>query len=142
MQVICDYCNNPAQLVDGGVIYPHLTYFREKGKMIPVHTRFFWRCLPCDAYVGTHKDSPNRQPLGRLANAELRRAKRDAHAIFDPLWKLKMMTRSEAYTWLARTLNIEPKDCHIGMFSVEQCRRTIDAITITMHNLLDIKKES
>lgn len=134
MTILCDYCSQPARLVHGGVIYPHINLFYEKGKPVPVSSRFFWQCVPCRAYVGTHKDSPTNQPLGRLANAELRNAKKAAHAIFDPLWKEKTMSRSKAYAWLARALEIDPKDCHIGMFDLDLCRKTIDAVTITMNN--------
>lgn len=65
------------------------------------------------------------QPLGRLANAELRKAKIAAHAAFDSLWKTTALTRSDAYTWLAEQLELAPKDCHIGMFDVEQCKQVV-----------------
>lgn len=32
------------------------------------------------------------------------------------------MERKEAYKWLASHLGIDGKDCHIGMFSEEQCK--------------------
>lgn len=32
------------------------------------------------------------------------------------------MERKEAYKWLADAMGIDCKDCHIGMFSEEQCR--------------------
>jgi hypothetical protein len=81
--------------------------------------------MPCDAWVGTHKNSPTHAPLGRLANAELRAAKRAAHAAFDPLWKGGQMSRSKAYALLAQKMGIDPKDSHIGMFDVEQCKTVI-----------------
>lgn len=63
MKVVCDYCGADAKLVTGDVIYPHRHDLR---------ARRFWQCVPCDAYVGTHANSLNHHPLGRLANAELR----------------------------------------------------------------------
>jgi hypothetical protein len=93
------------------------------------HLRF-WQCAPCDAYVGCHSGTTN--PLGRLANAELRQAKIAAHAAFDPLWKFhtfkdghQSMTRNAAYQWLADQLGIPRADCHIGMFDVDRCRLVI-----------------
>lgn len=119
MQVRCPYCHNPAKLVGGDVIYPHRP---------DLFAKKFWQCLPCDAYVGTHKGSKDHQPLGRLANAELRAAKQRAHAAFDPIWKSGAMSRSEAYGALARLLGIEKKRCHIGWFDVERCSKVVDVV--------------
>ena len=114
--MICPYCNQPASLVDGVTIYPHRPDLYEKK---------FYLCPPCDAYVGCHGGTA--EPLGRLANAELRAAKIEAHAAFDTRWRgVGRCTRSEAYKWLAGRLGIPWKDCHIGMFDVEQCRRVVE----------------
>lgn len=80
----------------------------------------------CDAYVGCHKDSTT--PLGRMANSELRHWKKAAHGKFDPIWKTRRMNRSQAYSWLAKVLQIEPAKCHIGMFDIETCKRVIEAV--------------
>lgn len=117
--VNCDYCGNPAKLVKGSVIYPHRPDLSKLS---------FWQCEPCRAYVGCHKNS-NAIPLGRLANAELRKAKNRAHAAFDPLWKSGKMKRSYAYQWLSEQLGIAGKDCHIGMFDVDMCNRVIKIIS-------------
>lgn len=114
--MICPYCNSPAALVSGWKIYPHRPNLFDK---------HFYECAPCDARVGCHGTTTN--PLGRLANSELRRAKSAAHAAFDPIWKSKKMSRSRAYSWLAERLSIKTEDCHIGMFDVEQCRAVIAA---------------
>lgn len=126
MTVVCDYCGSEAELVGGDVIYPHRPDLA--GKKI-------WRCSPCDAYVGTHQDS-DAKPLGRLANRDLREAKIAAHAAFDPLWRAKVRrdgcsrskARGKGYKWLAGQLGIEAKDCHIGMFDVETCRRVVAVV--------------
>jgi len=127
VSVTCDYCGNGAQLVDGTAIYPHRSdlYFLK-----------FWTCQPCAAYVGCHRGT--QKPLGRLANAELRQAKQDAHAAFDQLWRFhtfgqqpesyQAMTRTEAYKWLAKELGIEFDKCHIGMFDVETCQKVVEAV--------------
>jgi len=116
--VTCPYCSSRALLVTGSVIYPHRP---------DLHTKKFYSCKPCDAYVGCHPGST--QPLGRLANAELRAAKMAAHAAFDPLWKFggnnKGRLRTKAYSDLAAALHLLPEECHIGMFDVEMCNRVI-----------------
>ena len=122
----CPYCYSDASLVTGKHIYPHRA---------DLHGLMFWACKPCDAYVGCHKKhalmviagrrvvSDGTVPLGRLANAELRKAKQAAHAAFDPMWKEQGMSRREAYSWLAHQLGIRVDDCHIGEFNVDQCNR-------------------
>ncbi len=116
--VICPYCGGNALLVTGAVIYPHRKDLAAKR---------FYQCAPCDAYVGCH---PSGQPLGRLANMELRQAKMSAHAAFDPLWKPVggSRARSRAYRKLAQLLGIPPSDCHIGAFDVHQCRRVVEVL--------------
>ena len=121
--VICPYCHKPAELLDSEEIYGYGTNY---GK--------FWCCINCNAWVGTHKNSKDHVPLGRLANQELRTAKRLAHAAFDQLWKRKMeiaqCSKSEArkagYGWLAKRLEIDLKKCHIGYFDVDHCMKTVD----------------
>jgi hypothetical protein len=113
---ICPYCNKSAVLVTGHKIYPHRT---------DLYSKHFWHCEPCDAYVGCHPQTIN--PLGRLANKELRQAKMAAHTAFDPIWQSEEMTRSEAYAWLATTLGISLDDCHMGMFDVDTCERVVEA---------------
>jgi hypothetical protein len=115
--VKCDYCGKPAELVKGREVYPgeRLRHLWHKD---------YYHCRPCGAYVGCHTGTT--RPLGRLANAELRRAKIQAHEAFDRLWRGGGFSRSEAYRWLAEQLEIEPKACHIGYFDVEGCQRVAE----------------
>ena len=111
--VSCPYCGREADFVAGSAqFYSGVDYG-------PV-----WACDPCDARVGCHRGTT--MPLGRLANRELRRWKSRAHKAFDPLWKTKAMSRSKAYGLLANALGIHKSACHIGMFDVDLCRRTVD----------------
>lgn len=112
--VTCPYCGDVAAFVTGAVIYPHRR---------DLYARMFYHCLPCQAWVGTHKGTT--KPLGRLANAELRRAKIDAHAAFDAKWRRIGWKRGAAYRWLANALGISGRSCHIGMFDVDLCRRVV-----------------
>ncbi|MBL4765072.1 MAG: hypothetical protein JKX67_07320 [Colwellia sp.] len=61
---ICPYCNKFSILVTGKEVYPQCKDLSD----IQIY-----QCKPCDAYVGCHGTSD--KPLGRLANAELRKAK-------------------------------------------------------------------
>ena len=92
-----------------------------------------WLCRPCGAWVGCHKNSKRHIPLGRLANAELRQAKIDAHAAFDPLWKAVAQrdginpchARNRGYGWLAKEMGLDRQEAHIGKFDADQCRRVV-----------------
>lgn len=123
MTIKCDYCGRSAILVRGDVIYPHRK---------DLHELQFWSCTPCHAFVGCHKNS-DAKPLGRLANAELRKAKRDAHSAFDPLWQSGAITRKEAYRWLSEQLRVQPEKCHIGMFNIYMCHKVIEVCNSLTH---------
>lgn len=112
MNPICPYCGRPSEKVTGKNIYSHRT---------DLDNKTFYRCKPCDAYVGCHPGTD--EPLGRLANSELRLAKRRTHLWFDSIWKSGAMSRTQAYEWLAGQMGIKVEDCHIGMFDKEQCER-------------------
>lgn len=113
--VKCPYCDGFAEPCGGDVIYPHRP---------DLYAKNFYICVPCDAYVGCHPGTT--KPLGRLANAELRAAKSDAHVYFDLIWQSGELTRTEAYAWLAEQLSITTDQCHIGMFDVDMCKRVND----------------
>lgn len=115
---LCPYCFSKTEYVDSIEVYS-----RSYGMI--------YLCRPCKAWVGVHKNTD--RALGRLADCELRDAKKLAHFYFDSLWKRKMSqglnknhARGKAYRWLAGELNIDPELCHIGMFDVEQCNRVIE----------------
>ena len=123
-EVTCPYCTHAATLVNGNRIYPHRA---------DLHAKYFWLCAPCRAYVGCHPkgNGDGTKPLGRLANTELREAKKRAHAAFDPIWLngggSRSHRRKESYKRLAKCLDIEYRDCHIGMFDIETCEAVVRA---------------
>lgn len=120
MKVRCQ-CGRHARLVDGVAIYGAWAKGRD------VEHKRFWRCAQCDAYVGTHIGTE--RPLGPLADAPTRAARRRAHAAFDPLWQgLAKGARARAYAWLAKQLGIPGSDCHIGHMDVAMCQRVVEAV--------------
>jgi hypothetical protein len=112
---VCPYCSQTSELVDSMVIYPHAR--QSYGWM--------YLCRPCWAYVGCHNGGTRSK--GRLANEDLREAKKHAHKYFDRIWKEGHMPRTRAYSWLSRELGLSKDDTHIGMFGVKNCLRTADA---------------
>lgn len=131
--ICCRYCGAAAELVAGDVAYP--------ARFDLAHVKV-WRCQRCDALVGCHKEgapvrapdgsitvSDGTIPLGSLANKELREARKEAHRMFDPLWRdSKRMKRTEAYRWMADQLGIELEDAHVARLEFEQCVKLMHAI--------------
>lgn len=122
---ICPYCKNPTEYVNSREVYQTKSY------------GMIYLCRPCNAYVGTHKGTDN--ALGRLANADLRKAKMEAHYWFDkiarekgvindvwPVFVKKITNRNKAYLWLSKQLGINIDDCHIGMFDEQMCQRVVE----------------
>ena len=120
---VCPYCGKKTEYVDSSVIYG-----RSYGMI--------YLCRDCMAYVGVHKGTD--QALGRLANAELREAKKEAHYYFDQIAKTSLINkiwheyipgisnRNKAYLWLSKKMGIPREMCHIGIFDVEECKRVVE----------------
>lgn len=121
--LVCPYCGNNTEYIDSSVIY------RKSYGMIYI-------CKPCDAYVGVHKGTD--KSLGRLANKELREAKKEAHYYFDQIARTELINkiwkeyipnlgnRNKAYLWLSKQMNIPKEYCHIGMFDVAECKKVVE----------------
>jgi len=124
--VFCQYCGETALLVSGAIIYPHRPDLKEN---------MFWWCRDCKAWVGCHEQSL--EPVGALANAELRLAKSEAHSLFDPLWRKGTLSRSDAYRWLSQQMKLPPRECHIALFNVKQCHEAALHCTKLLFDGLD-----
>jgi len=120
--LVCAECGGvDVVCVSGDVIYPHRP---------DLHAKWFWRCA-CGAHVGCHRDT--QKPLGTPAGPATRKARNQAHAAFDALWKRKAArdqvsareARKAGYTWLAKQMGLEREDTHIGMFTVAQCAQVV-----------------
>lgn len=109
----CPNCGSAVTLVNNSAIYG-----RECGNW-----PWAYLCTDrvCDSYVGVHPSTDI--PLGTLANAPLRAARKKAKAAFNPLWQSRSMTRSQAYAWLAGQLGLDAAGCHIGWFDLATCER-------------------
>jgi hypothetical protein len=119
---LCRYCQRP----------PPLLKFRDAGYPYRKDYGPTWVCQPCGAWVGCHPGTTT--PLGGLANADLRKLKIEAHAVFDPVWQRrieveqcsKSKARRDAYAWLAEQLGISVEICHIGYMNENECKRVIE----------------
>ena len=120
---ICPYCGRPTELIDSAEVYHGYSFG-------PIYI-----CRQCDAYVGCHKGTT--RAMGRLANADLRKWKHQAHEAFDKLWKGegKIMNRHQAYKFLSEKLGLPPKYTHIGMFKPETCKKVIEICEKVVHDI-------
>ena len=120
---ICPYCNKVPEFVDSSCVYHGISF------------GMIYLCRDCSAWVGVHKDT--KKALGRLANNELREAKKKAHSYFDLIAKTGLINklwtqfihgmpnRNKAYWWLSRKMDIKKDRCHIGMFDLDQCKKVV-----------------
>lgn len=115
---MCPHCTSDVEIHKNSAIYG-----REFGEW---PWAFICMNKKCGAYVGMHPFTG--LPLGTLATGAIRDARKRAKAKFNPLWHNGLMTRSEAYQWLADQLDIPLVACHIGWSDVAQCDRIISVI--------------
>jgi hypothetical protein len=128
---ICPYCLNETEYVDSKEVY---------GKSFGM----IYLCRPCSSYVGVHKGTD--KALGRLANADLRKAKMEAHFWFDKIAKTNVINevwpvyfkntsnRSKSYLWLSKHMGLDIDDCHIGMFDIDNCARVVEISKKALEN--------
>lgn len=109
--MFCPYCGKKASFLTTKEFYG-----KDYGSNI-------YSCRDCNAYVGTYGNT--HKPLGTMAKKELRRLRKIAHSVFDPIWKKEKATRTEMYEWLQRKMKLSQEDAHIGRFNEEQCKRLI-----------------
>lgn len=116
-KVTCNYCGRFAELHAGPAVYP------DRKELLD---RQFWVCWPCDAWVGCKINSD--EPFGELADEGLRAARIAAHKAFDPIWENEILTKQQAYDWLAQALAIPRRECKIGLLKLDDCAKVSPAV--------------
>lgn len=69
---------------------------------------------------------------------QLKRARKKAHHYFDTLWETNLMTRSEAYAWLAEKMHVDLPKCHMSKLSIGECERVVELVK----NYSGLRKEN
>ena len=111
----CHYCGGVPELVDAAEIF---------GRRSPEAAGRYYLCRPCSAWVGCHRYSS--EAMGRLATAELRGLRREAHRVFDLIWQKRYKaSRYKAYSWLSLRMGLPRHLVHMGYFDENQCRQVI-----------------
>ena len=120
---ICRYCGGKIRVVPAEQIYG-----KAAAERLNLQTEYIHQCQNCNARVGCHKGT--KRPLGSVANETLRLKRMETHHVFDSFWRRKGMTRTQAYRWLAKKLDLPVKRTHIGGFEMDQCQMTIDLCNV------------
>lgn len=106
----CRYCGGAVRVAENKIIYR-----KNYGKW-----PWVYYCGSCYAYVGMHPYTDI--PLGTLANKELSALRVWAKTPFNQIWKSNIMTRRQAYSWLASEMGRSVDECHFGWFDEDDCR--------------------
>ena len=109
------HCGRPAVLRSAeGICKTH-----KPGAMVYVCSNY----PACNSFVMAHPNTM--EPMGTLAPPELRRLRYEAHNQFDQLYKSGLMTRQEAYRWLAYVVQAPMSHAHIGHLGEYYCKIVI-----------------
>ncbi len=112
----CPYCGSTVVLRSADGIYKE----NSSHVMLYVCSQY----PKCDAYVRVHPGTT--QPVGTLANGKLRALRYEAHKQFDQLYLTGVMSKNEAYTWLAGILSVPKSQAHIGYLGEYYCGLVIE----------------
>lgn len=115
LKIKCPYCNKPAEWVENKEIY---------GTNIG-DSYMIYLCRGCDAYVGCHQNTTN--PLGTLANKDLRMLRQQVHNKIDAYWKSGKIKRDLLYELISEEFGNE---FHVGWAREVHCRWALDELDI------------
>ena len=79
----------------------------------------------CDAYARVQEGS-KRIPIGSMADGELRALRIEAHRRFDRIHQTGLMSKKDAYTWLADVISSPMAHAHIGQLGKYYCKVVIE----------------
>lgn len=120
--VYCPYCGSTAVLRDSSYVHGEDNF----GGHLYVCAKY----PECDAYVSVNESTMD--PLGTLADGDLRHKRIVAHRAFDQIWRTGIMTRGEAYRWMQARLALNRSQAHISRFSGYLC----DVLAAEAHKVL------
>lgn len=115
-KIRCPYCGANASLRPVSAVYGDKAL---KEGYVYVCDRY----PVCNAYVAAHQKTL--EPMGTLANGDLRNKRIKAHKAFDWLWKSGLMTKWQAYKWMQGKMGLSPDQAHIAKFGEYRCDQLI-----------------
>ena len=104
-----------AKLTSGKKIYPH----RKDLAGIPI-----WQCGQCNNFVGCHPGGE--LPIGSIPTPEIRAERKKIHGLIDPIWKSRLLKRTELYGMISERLG---REFHAGSISsMSEAKRVVEII--------------
>lgn len=122
MEVKC-YCGSSASLRSNSLLYRGKEYGNGRA----------WICdryPECLGSIGTHPDG---RPLGTIPDEETKKLRIQVHALMDPLWKSKKITRNSMYYKLGKAMG--KRAFHVGESNAAECRAALEIIPKIFANL-------
>ncbi len=112
----CPYCGRQIVLRSADEIYHEN----------PNHTMLYVcsRYPKCDAYARVVPGT--KSPVSALANKSLRMLRSQAHYYFNQIFQYGLLTKTEAYSWLAAVLDLPSEEAHIGFMREARCLQVIE----------------
>lgn len=80
--------------------------------------------------------------MGSMANGELRALRIEAHRYFDRIHQSGLLTKRDAYAWLANVVSAPMSHAHIGQLSDSYCKVVIEESKQFLWNNQDRLKKS
>ena len=120
----CPYCGAPVVYRSADGIY------KENSNRVMLYVCSNYP--KCDAYVRVHAGT--RIPVGTLANQELRALRRTAHKHFGRLYQCGIMSKEDAYRWLADLVCAPLSEAHIGYLGEYYCSLVIERSRALLEN--------
>ena len=79
---------------------------------------------------GSHKASKKGKPLGFPGDKETRHWRIRAHKALESLYKGngRVMTKTEAYGFMAYSMGLKAKQAHVSRLNLEQCKEVVDLL--------------
>ena len=78
-----------------------------------------------DLFCGPDNPSPYRRRRKAKPGSRLAALRSECHAAFDVHWQLGGVSRSAAYRWLAKELDMLIENCHFGMMDEAECEAAL-----------------
>ena len=128
----CPYCGGTVVFRSADGIYKD----NSQGVMLYVCSHY----PECDTYVRAKKGT--RIPVGSMADRKLRCLRKTAHDSFDQLHRSGLMSKQDAYRWLAGVIGAPMSEAHIGYLGEYYCQLIADESRKLMVRLMAGKHEA
>ena len=125
----CPYCGSPLRFVTAEqlkqMVESHPKRPKKASPFVCNHMHYYVcsNFNNCQSYIGAYENTYD--PMGAVANPELRMLRIQTHLVFDEIWKNNILPKDEAYSLLGDKLNLLRSQTHISQFNKTNCEKTI-----------------